>query len=177
MLFAVPLVLGGVMLATPIMTLVAGPGYEHAGPILSFLLISTFFLYVGAIYGHLAVAIDKQKQTMWIYISNAIITVIGYFYFIPRYGLWGAAGMTLFSEAYAGIMLLFTVRHYVKLKLNIQTFGKILFSAVVMAAAIYIFRGWHVLILLPLGGTIYLAFLYGLGAVSKETMREILHRK
>ena len=177
MLFAVPLVLGGVMLATPLMTLVAGPGYEHAGPILSFLLVSTFFLYIGAIYGHLAVAIDKQKQTMWIYISNAIITVIGYVYFIPRYGLWGAAGMTLFSEAYAGIMLLLTVRHYVKLKLNIETFGKILFSALVMAATIYMFKHLHVLILLPLGGVVYIAFLFGLGAVSKETMREILQRK
>ncbi|HBB37808.1 MAG: Heteropolysaccharide repeat unit export protein [Candidatus Magasanikbacteria bacterium GW2011_GWD2_43_18] len=177
MLFAVPLVLGGILVATPIMTLVAGAGFEASGPMLSVLLGSTFFLFIGAIYGHIAVAIDKQKQTMWIYISNAVITVIGYFYFIPRYGLWGAAGMTLFSEAYAGIMLLFTVRKYLKLTLNIQTFGKILFSAIVMAAAIYLFKDWHVLILLPLGGVVYLAFLFGLGAVSKETMKEILNIK
>jgi len=177
MLFAVPLVLGGIVLATPIITLIAGADYVKAGPILSLLLVSTFFLYMGAIYGHTAVAIDKQKQTMWIYISNAVFTVIGYFYFIPRYGLWGAAGMTLFSEAYAGILLMFVVRHYVKIKINITTFAKILFSSIVMAAAIIIFRHWSVFLLIPFGAAIYLAFLFGLGAVSKETMKEILRIK
>jgi len=177
MLFAVPMVVGGVMLATPLITLVAGDKFQNAGPILSVLLVSTFSLYIGAIYGHLAVALDKQKQTMWIYISNAVLTVAGYFYFIPRYGMWGAAGMTLFSETYAGIMLFLTVKHYLKLTLNVQTFGKILFSALVMAAVLYMFKNLPVLLLIPLGGTVYMLFLFGMGAISKETLTEILRIK
>lgn len=174
MLLALPLVVGGVVLATPIMTLVAGSEFAGSGPILAVLLIGIFGLYIGAIFGHLAVAIDKQKQTMWIYMSNAAITVAGYFYFIPTYGMWGAAGMTLFSEFYAGILLFFTIRHYIQLHLDLTTFAKIAFSAIVMGAFLLIFAHWHVLLLIPIGALVYAVFLFGLGAVSKETVREIL---
>ena len=174
MLLALPLVVGGILLATPIMTLVAGEDFASSGPILAVLLIGIFGLYVGAIFGHLAVAINKQKQTMWIYISNAIITVIGYFLLIPTYGMWGAAGMTLFSEFYAGIMLFFTVRHYIRMKLNMTAFAKIAFSAIVMGAVISLFKHLHVLLLIPLGGAVYIAFLVGFGAMSRETVQEIL---
>ncbi len=177
MLIALPLVVGGVILATPLMTLVAGPDFASAGPILAVLLIGILGLYVGAIFGHLAVAIGKQKQTMWIYMTNAVITVIGYFYFIPKYDMWGAAGMTLFSEFYAGILLFFVIRHYIKLHLDLTTFAKIAFSAMVMGAVVFIFAHLHVLFLLPLGAAVYVAFLFGLGAISKETVTEIIHRK
>ena len=175
MLLALPLVVGGVILATPIMTLVAGPEFAGSGPILALLLVGIFGLYLGAIFGHMAVAIDKQKQTMWIYITNAILTVIGYFYFIPKYDMLGAAGMTLFSEFYAGILLFFVIRHYVNLSLDLTTFAKIAFSAIVMGAVVFMFSHLHVLLLILIGAGVYAAFLFGLGAISKETMREILH--
>jgi O-antigen/teichoic acid export membrane protein len=174
MLLALPLVVGGILLAKPIMILVAGNEFAGSGPILAVLLLGILGLYIGAIFGHMAVAIDKQKQTMWIYISNAIITVIGYFLFIPKYGMWGAAGMTLFSEFYAGILLFFTIRHYIKLHLNLTTFAKIAFSSIVMGATIFMFSHLHVLLLIPLGGAVYVLFLFGLGAISKETVKEIL---
>jgi O-antigen/teichoic acid export membrane protein len=177
MLFAVPTVVGGALLATPLMTFIFGAQYESSGPILAVLLLSIFALYLGAIYGHVAVAINKQKQTMWIYISNALITIIGYFYFIPRFGMWGAAGMTLFSECYAGFMLFLTVRHFLQIRLTGITFAKILFSAFVMGATLLILHHWHILLLILIGAGVYTAFLFGLGAVSKETMREIVQRK
>jgi len=174
MLFSVPLVVGGAILATPIMTLVAGSEFASAGPILAVLLLGIFALYVGAIFGHIAVAIEKQKQTMWIYMSNAVITVIGYFYFIPKYGMWGAAGMTLFSEFYAGLMLFLTIRHYLKMHLEVKTFAKIVFSALVMGAVVFMFSHLNVLLLIVIGSVVYGSFLYGLGAISKETVREIV---
>jgi O-antigen/teichoic acid export membrane protein len=177
MLFAVPTVVGGAILATPLMTFIFGAQYESAGPVLAVLLLSIFALYLGAIYGHVAVAINKQKQTMWIYISNALITIIGYFYFIPRYGMWGAAGMTLFSECYAGFMLFLTVRHFLQIRLTSITFAKILFSAFVMGATLLILHRWHILLLIPLGTIVYTFFLFGLGAISKETIREIVRVK
>lgn len=177
MIVAVPTVVGGAILATPLITLVAGEQYASSGPILAVLLLSVFALYLGAIYGHVAVAMNKQKQTMWVYISNAILTLAGYFYFIPRYGMWGAAGMTLFSECYAGFLLFVTVRHFLQLRLQTITFAKILFSALVMGAVVYIIKEWHILLLIPIGASVYTAFLFGLGAISKETIREIVRRK
>lgn len=177
LLLAVPLVVGGMVLATPIMTLVAGENFAGSGPILAILLIGIFALYLGGIYGHVSVAIEKQKQTLWIFMSNAVITLIGYMIFIPLYGMWGAAWMTVFSELYAGFFLMIVVHRYTGMKVELQTFAKIVFAAIVMGAVLYIFNTLHVLLLLPLGLVVYGVFLFGLGAVSKETLKEIFTLK
>ncbi len=91
--------------------------------------------------------------------------------------MWGAAGMTLFSECYAGFMLFLTVHHFLQIRLTSITFAKILFSAFVMGATLLILHRWHILLLIPLGTIVYTFFLFGLGAISKETIREIVRVK
>jgi O-antigen/teichoic acid export membrane protein len=174
MLFAVPVTIGTIMLADKIMKLVAGDEFITSGKPLQILAIAVFGLYLGAVFGHTAVAINKQKQTMWIYISNAIITLIGYFIFIPKFGLYGAAGMTVFSELYAGILLFLTIRHYTKEKLQYKTFSKILFASMIMGFTIYLLNQLHVLFLVFISIIIYSLVLILIRGISKETIREIL---
>jgi O-antigen/teichoic acid export membrane protein len=173
MAIAVPMALGVIMLAEKIIVLVAGPEFAASGNALRILAIAVFGLYLGAVFGHTAVAINRQKQTMWIYISTAIITLIGYFIFIPKYGMYGAAWMTVFSELYVGILLFFTIRHFSQEKLQIKTLAKIIFSGVVMAAVLFLLKELHVLFLIIIGGAVYLALLLALGGISKETIKEI----
>ena len=89
--------------------------------------IAVFGVYLGAVFGHTAVAIDKQRQTMWIYISASVMTLFGYFYLIPRYGIPGAAWMTVFSEFYVGTAPLFTVQHFTKTRLQGKPLQKLFF--------------------------------------------------
>ncbi len=177
MMLVVPMVVGVLALAKPIMNLIAGPEFADSVIILQILILGIFGLYLGAVFGHCAVAIDKQKQTMWIYISNAVITLIGYLIFIPKYGLHGAAWMTVFSELYAGLLLFLAIKHYTKEKLKIKTFAKIIFSALVMGGVLIIWSQLHILFLVPIGVVVYGAFLFGLGGISKNTVQEILSLK
>jgi len=177
MLIVTPMVVGTLVLAKPIMTLIAGKEFIASGDILQILILGIFGLYMGAIFGHCAVAINKQKQTIWIYLSDAIITLTAYLIFIPIYGMYGAAWVTVFSELYAGILLFLTIRHYTKEKLRVQTFAKIIFSSLVMGGVLILFSHLHVLLLVPIGGVVYAGFLYGLGGISKETIGEILRLK
>lgn len=174
MLFAVPMTVGAYLLAEPIMTLVAGPEFSDAAVPLRLLSIAVFGVYLGAIFGHSAVAINKQKQTIWIYVSDAIITLIGYLIFIPRFGMVGAAWMTVFSELYAGFFLFLTIRHYTGEQLQTKTFGKILLASASMGLAIQHFIHLHVLLLIPLGVILYGTVLALTKAVSKETLKEII---
>jgi len=136
--------------------------------------MAVFGLYVGAIFGHTAVAINRQKQTMWIYISDAVITLIGYLIFIPKYGMYGAAWMTVFSEVYAGVLLWLTIRHYSKESLQLKTFGKIVLASLVMGVSLFFFHGLPVLLSVAIGIAIYIMLLTILRAISKQTLREIL---
>ena len=178
MVFGLPIVVGAIILADPIMDFVtSGEEFTRSGDILRILAIALVGLYLGAVFGHTAVAINRQKQTLWIYITNAIITLIGYFIFIPIYGLYGAAWMTVFSEWFTGILLFLSIRKYSGVKLQLKTFLKIMIATVAMGYTIIIFRDLHVLTLVTLAIIIYGAVLVISGGVSRETIREITKRK
>lgn len=177
MLFAIPITAGVITLAAPIMTLVAGPEFSAAGAPLAVLAIAVFGVYLGAVFGHTAVAINKQKQTLWIYISNAIITLIGYLYFIPKFGMMGAAWMTVFSEAYTGILLYLVLQKWLKRHLRFMTFLKMIFSAIVMSLVILYTPDLHVLIRVVIGAAVYGFMILATRAISKETLVEILSIK
>jgi len=177
MLLAVPILVGLVVLAEPIMTLVAGPEFIGSAIILQILAVAVFGVYLGAVFGHTAVAINKQKQTMWIYISNAIITLIGYLYFIPKFGLYGAAGMTVFSELYAGVLLWIVIHNYTKYSLSLKLFGKIILASAFMGAAIYALQDYNVVAISFAGACVYGFMLYAWGGISKETLEDIMKLK
>ncbi|MBU1896080.1 polysaccharide biosynthesis C-terminal domain-containing protein, partial [Patescibacteria group bacterium] len=174
MALAIPMSAGVIVLAKPIMTIIAGEKFDASVLPLQILAIAIFGVYLGAVFGHTAVAINRQKQTMWIYISTAIITLTGYLIFIPRYGMYGAAWMTVFSEIYVGIMLFFTIRHYSKERLQLHTLAKIIFSSLVMTASLYLLSSLNVILLVALGVLIYSTMLLALGGISKATIKDIL---
>ncbi|KKQ27815.1 MAG: Polysaccharide biosynthesis protein [Candidatus Magasanikbacteria bacterium GW2011_GWC2_37_14] len=172
MLFAVPLTIGTIILADKIMNLVA-PEYNAGAP-LKILALAVFGVFLGSIFGHTAVAINKQKQTIWIYVSDAVLTLAGYLYFIPKFGMYGAAWMTVFSEFYAGILLLIVIKHYTKEKIQTLTFGKILLAGVLMGFALNYLIKLNVILLVIIGVLVYGLVLLVTKAISQETLKEIL---
>jgi len=177
MLLAIPMMVGTIVLADKIMYLVGGEEFIISGRPLQILAIAVFGLYLGAVFGHAAVAINKQKQTMWIYISNAIITLIGYLIFIPMYGMYGAAWMTVFSELYAGLLLWATIKHYSQEKLELKTFSKIILASIVMGSILILLPNLNIFMLIILGIITYGIMIILTQAISRETIREIISIK
>ena len=177
MLMAVPVLVATLILAEKMMRLVAGPDFAVAGQPLQILSLAVFGVYLGAVFGHTAVAINRQKQILWIFISDAIITLIGYLIFIPKFGMYGAAWMTVFSELYAGLLLFASTRYYSKTALQLKTFGKIILASLIMGFVLLALTKLNVLILVLIGAIVYGACLLLFKAISKETIREILSFK
>lgn len=173
MLFAVPITIGLIVLAEKIMVLVAGREFTESGYALRILAVAIFGVFIGAVFGHTAVAINRQKQIMWIFISDAIITLIGYLIFIPKYGMYGAAWMTVFSELYAGILLWLCMRRYTEEKLQIKTFGKIVFASIIMGIILTALIKLNVILLAIIGLLSYGLMLVAVKGISKETIAEI----
>lgn len=132
MIAAVPIVIGTQAVADPLMHLIAGAGYEKAGVILKLLILVTFGIFLGALFGHLVVAIHKQKPMTWGYVSVAILTLIGYFLFIPPYGYWGAAWMTIFSESLIAIITFVVVYRVTHVCPRLTVTLKALFASLIM---------------------------------------------
>lgn len=177
MLFGVPMTVGACLLSEKIMRLIGGEKFVPAGSYLTLLSLAVFGVYLGSVFGHTAVALGKQRQTIWIYLSCAIITLSGYLIFIPTHGATGAAWMSMFSELYVGFLLFYTVRKHSGVALEFKTFGKILLASAVMGASILLFQTLPVIFIIVLGMGIYGAVLIFTKAVSIETVREIVSLK
>ncbi len=174
MLLAVPMTVGVIVMAEKIMLLVAGPEFAPAAAALQILALAVLGVFIGAVFGHTAVAINKQKKTIWVYATNSVLTLIGYLIFIPAYGMLGAAWMTVFSELYAALFLFLVVKRYVKNGLRLHTFNKIVLSSLIMGLVIYWFIGQNVILVSLIGMAVYTVVLYAIGGVSKQTVREII---
>jgi O-antigen/teichoic acid export membrane protein len=155
------------------MTIVAGDQFIASGRILAILCLAIMGVYIGAIFGHLAVAINRQKETIWVYLSSAVLTLIGYLIFIPRYGMYGAAWMSVFSELFVGVCLWLTIRRFVSDNLQLKTVGKILMATLAMSLILWLSAPLHILIRIICGIVIYSSVLIATGGISQSTIREI----
>lgn len=174
MLIALPILIFTLIYGTQIMTLVAGAKFTLSGAPLKILSLAVFGVYLGAVFGHTAVAINKQKQTMWVYLSTAFITVIGYLIFIPIYGMYGAAWMTVFSELYTGFILFILIRRYTGTKLSYKNFGKIILAGLMMGACIWPIQHFSIFYSIALAPIIYSLAVISFGVISKETILTLL---
>ncbi len=175
-LFLVPMIAGIIVLANPIMMLVAGKEFADSGRILQFLSIAILGIAFGNIFGYMALAIDRQRQAMWIYFSDAVLTTIAYFILIPRYGIYGAAIAAIFSELYAGLGLMLLANHYAKFIPGFKTLGKIILASAAMGIIIHKLQPLNVVSSIILGAGIYGFMVMGLKTVSKQTIMEVFKR-
>ena len=174
-MIAVPLVVGTIFLAQPIMDLVA-PEFTDSAKILQILIFATGIIFVGNLFGNTVVAIDQQKKMMWLYLIVAIVSIAGYFYFIPKYSYFGAAGMTIAAELLVTISAVSIVLYTTKTKLSMTVFMKSILASGVMAGILYSLAGYNLFVMIIGGGLAYLAMMYITRAISRDVLREILKR-
>ena len=173
-LFLIPMMAGILVLANPIMILVGGNEFAGSGRILQFLSVAILGITFGNIFGYMALAIDRQKQALWIYISDAVLTTIAYFILIPRYGIYGAAAAAIFAELYAGLGLMILANHYAKFIPSFKTLGKIILASAIMGAVVHRLQPLNIIFSIILGMTVYAIFVLLFRVISKETLREIV---
>ncbi len=171
LLIATPIIVGGMMLATPIMKLVGGVAFADAGSIATVLFLALAGGFAGALYGHAIVAMNKQREALWIYAFVAVIGVVGYIIAIPLYGMWGAAWVSVGTETLAGALLWYKVRKETGVSTNLsRIILKIMLAAIGMAIALYFVRSLPVILAILVGAAVYSIAILALLAVSKQDL-------
>lgn len=172
--FLLPTLAGATVLAEPLMRFVAGPQFAAAGWIMGYLSVAIIGICFGMVFGHVMLAINRQKQSLWVFLSDAVLSVIGYFIFIPRFGVAGAIGVTIFSEWYAGFFLALLSWHYSKHFPALSTFAKIALASAGMALLVRVLQPLNFLMSVGIGALAYTVAILLLRVISKETIREII---
>jgi len=152
---ALPLIIGTQLVAEPLAIFFAGADFAATGQVLRFLIIAVLGVFIGALYGHSIVALNLQKPMIWGYGGVALLSVIGYLLFIPHFGMYGAAWVTIFSESLIALITLLVVSrasgHWPKLLVA----GKSLLASIVMAFSLFWLPALPVLVTVACGALVY----------------------
>lgn len=176
-IISLPMVVGTYFIAHKVINFIAGNEFEASAVVLQILIVATGIIFVGNLFGHTVVVINKQKQILWAYAAIAVISVTGYLILIPKYSYLGAAWMTVASELLITIASMFVVWKATKFTPALNQLIKVLTASAGMGVAFYLIGDQSLLVMLLVGFIVYLALLYFLKGISKELIVEIFSLK
>ncbi|KKT69074.1 MAG: Polysaccharide biosynthesis protein [Candidatus Uhrbacteria bacterium GW2011_GWE2_45_35] len=171
---AIPLFFGTQLVATQLTTLIAGEKYASAGLILKVLIFAIVCVFISTLYGHTIVALHKQKIMTWGYAFTAVVSIIGYIIFIPKFGMWGAAWVTCFSEFLIASLTFITVCKVSKTLPNLVVTAKAIFASLIMYLIIMVLPTLPVLITIVLGALVYGITMISVGGIKTTELKTLL---
>jgi O-antigen/teichoic acid export membrane protein len=112
--FGFPLVVGGILWATPVLRLVFGEGFRGAGSTFAVLLAMTGVVFIDLAWPQLLNAYDRSGTYFWVILSGAIVNLALNIVLIPRVGMMGAAIATFAAELAVMLAAVWSVRSTVR---------------------------------------------------------------
>ncbi|MCD4706078.1 flippase [bacterium] len=165
---AIPMAVGTIFLAKPIIVLVAGNDFAPAAPILKIIIFASAIVFIGTLYGHTIVAIEKQKKMIWAYAVTATISLTIYLIVIPKYSYYGAAWATVFAESLIAIICAWMVIKTTKIFPNFFIILKVSIASGIMAGVLYFIKEQNLFISLTTSIAVYFFALYILRGLPKN---------
>lgn len=184
-ILAVPLVVGTQLVAREVIIFVAGSDFAAAGAILRILIAAAGAIFLGVVFSHAVIALNKQRQIIKAYLFTAVTAVAGYLIFIPYFSYFGAAAVTVYSEVIIAIANAWLVWRVSGFRPRLNVFFKSFLAAAIMAGFIYFWKlyGWpagsryNFLVAIGLGSGIYFLCLYLLGGLKREDILSLFNKK
>jgi len=180
---AVPLVIGAQFLGRPVMTFVAGRDFAASGLILQILIFAVAAIFLGTMFSHAVIALDKQKKMIGFYLFTSLSALLGYLILIPRFSYFGAAGVTIYSELLIAIFSFYCVLKYSRFRPELKTFGKSLIAGLPLALLLYFFPHHYqntlggLIFIIILAIVVYFLVLYLLGGIKDNDLKNIFARQ
>lgn len=157
---AIPLTVGGIVLASSIINFLYGSEYAPASGAFQILIATTLLIFPGTLIGNLILAHNKQKKLGIFIASASVANIIFNALLIPKFGIIGSAAATIvaqtISNVFAWRMIRSTTTFY-----TIKYLWKIIPSAVFMGLAGLVLNmfGVHVLVTIFVSSLVYLVSL------------------
>jgi O-antigen/teichoic acid export membrane protein len=187
-----PIIIGGMILARPVMNFVTSNDYSHASTVaiqlmghpiaidgamvLRLLLIAVWFDFFGNILGKGVIAMSRSRLLL---IANviAVIVNIGFnLLVIPRWSYLGAAMVTILTEALVLLVQSIIISKYIKVQIPWAVVGRTLVAVFIMAAIIYPLRNSNLLYGVAVGAIVFCIAAWKTKAISEDIIKLVLKR-
>lgn len=151
---ALPIAVGGMIMARPIVTLLAGEEFADAAPVLAILVWAPAVLFVYIVMNSIVIS-QLTKFAMAITGINVIVNIIGNIILLPRVGIIGAAIMTIVSEALQGAFYFYFVRKRITDFRFFSLIWKPILAALVMGGVVWQIRSMNLFLVAAAGMAVY----------------------
>jgi O-antigen/teichoic acid export membrane protein len=109
-LFTIPAAIGLFVLASPVVQLLYGEAFAPSAAALSIVAWDVPLLNFMALAGNVTTAMNRERPAMVIYFACALLNVALNVLFIPVYGLYAAAAVTIATDALAVLLFVLLLR-------------------------------------------------------------------
>lgn len=187
LIVAAPIVLGGWVLAYPLISAVSSPEFLTTSTqlgsdiALRLMLVAMALAFLSNLFGYVLLAGNEQKQLLRVNLTAVALSIAVNLVVIPDYGFVGAAFTSIISESIVCGWLAYLLWKKVGLRPTFGTARKVIFAAASMGlivaggAALLDFAGnWGLIVLIPLGGAVYTGLLFATRAVTPDLIRAVL---
>ena len=172
-ILTIGMIVGTWLISQPLMIMLAGEEFAGSGLILNILVVATAAIFFGTLFTYLVVALRLQKKMIKFFLIAALVGLIGYFVFIPKFSYWAAAYTTLAIEVLIAVFACLLVKKYWAFKLNFYVMLKSLLAGIVTLAVLWSFKDINIFLTAILSVIIYTLVLILTRAISKDLLKEV----
>lgn len=173
-ILVVPLVVGTIFLAGDVIRIIGGTGFAESANILRILIFALALIFYGHFFNSILLAGNLQKKLMIILSFCAGFNIIANLILIPYYSYKGAAITSVITELLVVILTAYLVVKNINYKPKIENWARILFSGLIMALFLFIFKDMNFLFLALGSSIIYFILLWITKVISAKEIINIV---
>lgn len=169
----VPLCVGTIVFAIPIISLLFGSAYIPGSVALQILAAGMLFFTLYTISSSIAQGLGKPRLPMYVLIGGTLIDLVLSILLVPPLGINGAAIATTIAALFIMSVLMWKTLKLARVSLPVGEFGRIIIASIVMGIVFIPFpqtRSYFLLALI-LSPFIYLGILTVIGGLKLEDVR------
>lgn len=186
---AVPVVVGGLVLAYPIIKFVAGQEFVQAstvGPlwgldinaplVLQILIITVGIYFISQLFTSTVIAMGRQKDLVLPYLFFALVNIGLNLLLIPKFSYLGSALATVITGLLVLLITIRIVKHYQDFIFHYHTLLKSIVAGLLMGLVLF-YLSFNLFLSIIVGLGSYTAVLYLLGGINKEMLLAIFRKE
>ncbi len=178
-LLAMPILIGGLVLAPKIINFFYGQAYNPAILAFQILIVTVAIIFIYEAFRQVLIVANQQKKLFWVVLAGAIINIALNLVLIPKFSLYGAAIATVFTHILISLLLVgFTIKYTAVKPFNLKILFAF-FNAFISGAIMYfaisqpIFFQFNLVLLVALGAAVYFLALLILKLILKSILWKI----
>ena len=174
MIMGFPITIGGSLLATPLMVMIAGSDYAASGPVLEALIWVTLLSFAGSVFNYTIIAAERQQALVAPYLVATLFNIVANYLLIPHYSYFGAVFTTIITELLVIIWVAIIVKREFKFLPHPNIVIRAAVCAGVMGVVLWQTEGVNLFIRIGLAGLAYVGLLALSKTLTLKDLRQVL---